>query len=142
MAGSPECPVKILYRKQQQQCPQHITRNPDQFPSTSYLPAPARLYSTVLQAAATTSNIENSSTNFSNNTSLTTSNSTDSSSSIIQTIKDTIGKSQSILLDQKCETTTQQQLQSHQMIHTELLLFTNQHHTKLSRSYSQSDNSS
>ena len=49
MAGAPECPVKISYRKDQQQ---NNTRKTNESSNLPYLSSPAKLYSTVLQTAA------------------------------------------------------------------------------------------
>ncbi|CAF5144441.1 unnamed protein product, partial [Rotaria sp. Silwood1] len=47
IAGAPQCPVKISYRKNQQQ--QQPTSMISKSTATPYLPSSARLYSTVLQ---------------------------------------------------------------------------------------------
>ena len=52
MAGSPECPVKISYRREKRQQLEEKNRENNQQPSTAYLSSPARLYSTVLQTMA------------------------------------------------------------------------------------------
>lgn len=129
MAGSPECPVKISYRKQQQQQQpqqrqQQTTRMINPTTTATYLPSPARLYSTVLQTMS--SNID--STNHATDTPRpSTFKETDSSSAIITTIKDELIKSQNILLERliqlerKCEAATQQQLTSQHMIKTEII---------------------
>ena len=51
MAGSPECPVKISYRREQRQQQEERRATPPK-PSAHSLPSPARLYSSVLQTAA------------------------------------------------------------------------------------------
>jgi hypothetical protein len=51
MAGSPECLVKIAYRREKRQ-QQEERRETNQQPSTAYLSSPARLYSSVLQTMA------------------------------------------------------------------------------------------
>ena len=51
MADSPECPVKIKYRREKKQ-KQQEKRETNQQTSTSYLSSPARLYSKVLQTMA------------------------------------------------------------------------------------------
>ena len=51
MAGSPECPVKICYRREQRQQQEKQRATPSQ-PSVHSLPSPARLYSSVLQTVA------------------------------------------------------------------------------------------
>ena len=51
MAGSPECPVKIGYRREQRQQQEEKRATPSQ-QFVHSLPSPARLYSSVLQTAA------------------------------------------------------------------------------------------
>ena len=52
MVGSPECSVKISYRRTKRQQQQEKKRKTNQQPSNSYLYSPARLYSTILQTMA------------------------------------------------------------------------------------------
>ncbi len=94
MAGSPECPAKISYRKEQQQ--QKGSRIINQSTTAAYLPTPARFYSNVLQTMS--SNI-NSDTYTTDNTQPLTSQQPDPSAVIIKTIKDEIAQSQNILLE-------------------------------------------
>ena len=51
MARSPECPVKICYRREQRQQQEEKRVTPPQ-PSVHSLPSPARLYSSMLQTTA------------------------------------------------------------------------------------------
>ena len=52
MAGSPECSVKISYRREKRQQQEEKNKENNQQPSTAYLSSPARLYSTVLRTMA------------------------------------------------------------------------------------------
>jgi hypothetical protein len=123
MAGAPECPVKISFRKEKWQ-QQQDTKLFNRSATTNYLPSSARLYSNVLQ---TMSSHINSTIQTPKITRLSASEPPDQSSLIIKTLKDEIGKSQDILLERmiqlehKCETATQQQLTSQHMITTQIL---------------------
>jgi hypothetical protein len=126
MAGSPQCPVKISYRKEQQQLKQQQQgiRMKNQSTTAAYLPSPARLYSNVLQTMS--SNI-NSNIHTTDNSRPSTSRKPDPSAVIIKTIKDEVGQSQSILLErliqleQKYEAATQQQITSQHMIEHQIM---------------------
>ena len=93
MAGSPECLVKIAYRREKRQ-QQEEKRETNQQQSSSYLSSPARLYSSVLQTMAPHVHAVTK----------TREMPTDSpseaidQSSIINTPKDEIGRSQEVLL--------------------------------------------
>jgi hypothetical protein len=123
MAGAPQCPVKISYRKEQQQ-QQQDSKMINRSATINYLSSSARLYSNLLQTMSSHINSNIPTTKI---TSTSTSDQPDQSSIIIKTLKDEIGKSQDILLErmiqleQKCETATQQQLTSHNMITTQIL---------------------
>lgn len=87
MAGSPECSVKISYRRTQRQQVENTV--PYQRPSTPpFLSSPSRLYSTVLQAAPSPLLPQKQSPE-----------SSDRSTFIVDTIKNEILRSQEILLD-------------------------------------------
>ena len=95
MAGSPECPVKICYRREQRQQQEEKRATPPK-PSVHSLPSPARLYSSVLQTAAPHVHAAG------NKRSIPQDRSTDDlaqPSIIINTLKAEIERSQEILLN-------------------------------------------
>lgn len=109
MAGAPECPVKISYRKDQQQ---NNIRKASESSKLPYLSSPAKLYSTVLQTTAPlyhTNNIK------SRPLQQHESKNVDQSSLIIESIKEEINRSQTILMERimqlelKCEAVQDQQ---------------------------------
>ena len=105
MAGSPECPVKISYRREKRQ--QHEERREtNQQPSASYVSSPARLYSSVLQTMAPHVHAE---TKTRKTTADRPTGQIDHSSIIINALKEEIGRSQDVLLnritqlEEKCD---------------------------------------
>ena len=104
MAGSPECPVKISYRREK--------RETNQQPSTSYLSSPARLYSTVLQTMDPHVHAETTTRKM---TADRPTGQIEQSSIIINAFKEEIGRSQEILLnrvgqlEEKCDAVHGQQ---------------------------------
>ena len=95
MAGSPECPVKISYRREKRQ-QQEEKRETDQQPSTSYRSSPARLYSTVLQTMAPHVHAETKTRKMTQDR---PSGQIDQSSILIDALKEEIGRSEEILLN-------------------------------------------
>ena len=96
MAGSPECPVKISYRREKRQQQQEEKRATNQQPSTSYLSSPARLYSTILQTMAPHVHAETTTRKM---TADRPTGQIEQSSIIINALKQEIGRSQEILLN-------------------------------------------
>lgn len=94
IAGSPECPAKILYLREKRQ--QVEKRETNQRQSSSYLASPARLYSNVIQAMATHVHA-NSKTRKTIVDRPTGHN--DQSTIIINALKEEIVRSQEVLLD-------------------------------------------
>ena len=95
MAGSPECPVKICYRREQRLQQAETKATPPQ-PSVYSLPSPARLYSSVLQTIAPHAHAA------ANKRKVPQDRSTDElaqSSIIINTLKTEIERSQEVLLN-------------------------------------------
>ena len=94
MAGSPECPVKISFRREQRQQSASVVhhRNP---PVPPFLSSPSRLYSSVLQSAATPV----SPTKPRAESTARSSTTADRSTFIVDSIKDEIMRSQEILLN-------------------------------------------
>jgi hypothetical protein len=118
MAGAPECPVKISYRREK--------RATNQQQSSSYLSSPARLYSTVLpsmaphvHADATTCKMTSDRPTAQNN----------QSSLIINALKEEIGRSQDVLLncitqlEEKCDAVHGQQATLRWTIETQMIPF-------------------
>ena len=95
MAGSPECPVKISYRREKRQ-QQEEKREINQQPSASYLSSPARLYSTVLQTMAPHVDADAKARKM---TPDRPTGQINQSSIIIDALKEEIGRSQEILLN-------------------------------------------
>ena len=95
MAGSPECPVKISYRREKRQ-QEEEKRETNQQPSTAYLSSPARLYSSVLQTMAPHAHAEMKTPKM---TSDRPTGQIDRSSLIINGLKTEIGHSQEFLLN-------------------------------------------
>ncbi|CAF0925140.1 unnamed protein product [Rotaria sp. Silwood1] len=122
IAGAPQCPAKISYRKNQQQ--QQTTSMISKSTATPYLPSSARLYSTVLQTMSSHVNSNTQSTALPEPSKF---EQTDQSSVIIKTLKDEITKSHDILIDkilhieQKSDLAMQQHLSSLQMIETQIV---------------------
>ena len=96
MAGSPECPVKISYRREKRQQQQEEKRETNQQPATSYLSSPARWYSTVVQTMAPHVYAETKTRKMTPDhwTGLI-----DQPSIIIRALKGEIGRSQGVLLN-------------------------------------------
>ena len=124
MAGSPECPVKISYRREKRQQQQEEKRATTQQPSTSYLSSPARLYSTVLQTMAPHVHADAKARKMTPDRSTGQIN---QSSIIIDALKEEIGRSQEILLNQitqleeKCNTVHEQQAALRWTIETQIV---------------------
>ena len=125
MAGSPECLVKIAYRREKRQ-QQDERRETNQQASTSYLSSPARLYSSVLQTMAPHVHAETKTPK------MTPDRSTgqiDQSSVIIKALKEEIGRSQGVLLnqitrlEQKCDAVHEQQAALQWTIETQIVPF-------------------
>ena len=112
MAGSPECPVKISYRREKRQQQEEKNRENNQQPSTAYLSSPARLYSTVLQTMAPHVHAVTKTRKMPTDR---PSEAIDQSSIIINTLKEEIGRSQEVLLgritqlEEKCNAVHEQQ---------------------------------
>jgi hypothetical protein len=111
MAGSPECPAKISYRREQWQQHEEKRASPAE-PSAHSLSSPARLYSTVLQTVASQAHATTNKGKMSHD------RSTDElaqPSIIINSIKAEIERSQEILLSyitqlaSKCDAVQEQQ---------------------------------
>ena len=124
MAGSPECPVKISYRREKRQQQQEEKRATNQQPSTSYLSSPARLYSTVLQTMAPHVHADAKARKMTPDRSTGQIN---QSSIIIDALKEEIGRSQEILLNQitqleeKCNAVHEQQAALRWTIETQIV---------------------
>ena len=121
MAGAPECPVKISYRKEQHQNNKRTSTDSSKYP---YLSSPAQLYSNILKTTAPLLQTHNEKNQLSHRQE---SNYTNDSSFIITKIKEEINRSQNILMDRimqlelKCETTHEQQKCLHTAIETQIL---------------------
>ena len=94
MAGSPECPVEISFRREQRQQTENTIHH-WRPPVPPFLSSPSRLYSSVLQSA--TSQV--SPTKPHHESAARSSTITDRSTFIVDTIKDEIMRSQEILLN-------------------------------------------
>ena len=123
MAGSPECPVKISYRREKRQ-QQQEKRETNQQPSTSYLSSPARLYSTVLQTMAPHVHADTKKRTMPTDR---PSEAIDQSSIIINTLKEEIVRSQEVLLgritqlEEKCNAVHEQQAALRWTIETQIV---------------------
>ena len=95
MAGSPECLVKISYRREKRQQQEEKNSENNQQPSFVYLSSPARLYSTVLQTIAPHVHAVTKTRKMPTDRH---SEAIDQSSIIINTLKEEIGRSQEVLL--------------------------------------------
>ncbi len=130
MAGAPECPVKISYRKEQRN-QQQATKAMKQPTVSHYLPSPARLYSTVLQTIAPLDHTEVEKRHpQKQQQQKSTTRETQQSFVIIETLKQEIGRSQDILLEkimqleQKCEAVHQLQAALRWTIETQIVPYT------------------
>jgi hypothetical protein len=123
MAGSPECPVKISYRRAKRQ-EETEKRATNQQQSSSYLSSPARLYSTVLQTMAPHVHAEAKTRKMTPDRPTGPLN---QSSIIIDTLKEEIGRSQEILLnritqlEEKCDAVHEQQAALRWAIETQVV---------------------
>ena len=123
MAGSPECPVKISYRREKRQ-QQEEKRETNQQPSTSYLSSPARLYSTILQTMAPHVHADAKARKM---TPDRPTGQINQSSIIIDALKEEIGRSQEILLnritqlEEKCNAVHEQQAALRWTIETQIV---------------------
>lgn len=123
MAGSPECPVKISYRQEKRQQQEQNRQTQHQLP-TPYLSSPARLYSTVLKTVASQAHTD---ARTQKKVSNVLSSQCDQTSMIISTLKEEIGRSQTIVLDRitqlemKCNAVHQQQAALKNTIDTQII---------------------
>ena len=123
MAGSPECPVKISYRREKRQQQEEKRETNPQQPS-SYLSSPARLYSSVLQTMAPQVHAETKTRKM---TSDHPAGPIDQSSIIINALKEEIGRSQGVLLnrimqlEEKCDAVHGQQAALQWTIETQIV---------------------
>jgi hypothetical protein len=123
MAGSPECLVKISYRREKR--PQEEEkRETNQQASTAHLSSPARLYSSVLQTMAPHVHAEMKTRKM---TPDRPAGQSDQSSIIINTLKEEIGRSQEVLLnritqlEEKCDVVREQQAALRWTIDTQIV---------------------
>ena len=123
MAGSPECPVKISYRREKRQ-QQEEKRETNQQQPSSYLSSPARLYSSVLQTMAPHVHAETKTRKM---TPDRLTGQVDQSSIIINALKEEIGRSQGVLLnrimqlEEKCDAVHGQQAALQWTIETQIV---------------------
>ena len=124
MAGSPDCPVKISYCREERQ-QEEGKRETNQQPSSSYLSSPARLYSSVLQTMAPHVHAE---TKTHKMTPVRPTGQIDQSSIIIiNALEEEIGRSQEVLLNRitqletKCDAVHDQQATLQWTIETQIV---------------------
>ena len=116
MAGSPECLLKISYRRE--------NRETNQQPATSYLSSPTRLYSSVLQTMAPHVHAETKTRKM---TPDRPTGQIDQSSIIIHALEEEIGRSQEVLLnritqlEEKCGAVHDQQTALQWTIETQIV---------------------